>query len=132
MGRELGVALIGTGFMGKAHALAWGAVGAVFGGEVRPQLEVLCDQPIQRAGEMAAQFGFARATDDWRAAINDPAVEAVSVTTPNRLHAEMAIAAAKAGKHVWCEKPLAVTLADARAMAEAVQQAGVAAVIRYN
>ncbi len=132
MGRELGVALIGTGFMGKAHALAWGAVRGVFGGEVAPRLEVLCDQPAERAGEMAAQFGFARATDDWHAAIGDPAVDAVSITTPNRLHADMVIAAAQAGKHVWCEKPLAVTLADARAMAEAVQQAGVAAVIGYN
>lgn len=132
MEKEIGVALIGTGFMGKAHALAWRAVGPVFGMDVRPRLEILCDQPADRAAEMAAQFGFARATDDWRAAIEDPAVDVVSITTPNRLHPEMVIAAARAGKHVWCEKPLAVTLKAARAMAEAVEQAGVAAVFGYN
>ena len=132
MNKDIGIALIGTGFMGKAHALAWRAVQPVFATDTRPRLAVLCDQPGERAAEMADQFGFARATDDWRAAILDPGVDAVSITTPNKLHAQMVIAAARAGKHVWCEKPLAVTLEDARAMAEAVQEAGVAAVVGYN
>lgn len=132
MKKELGVALIGTGFMGKAHALAWGAVQPVFGTDIRPRLQVLCDQPVARAREMARQFGFARATDNWREAILDPAVDVVSITTPNKLHAEMVIAAAEAGKHIWCEKPLAVTLEDAVSMAKAVEQAGVAAVVGYN
>ncbi len=130
--QEIGIALIGTGFMGKAHALAWRAVQAVFGGDVTPRLEVLCDRPASHAGAMAAQFGFARATDDWRAAIADPRVEVVSITTPNRLHAEMVLAAAAAGKHIWCEKPMAVTLEDARAMAGAIERAGVAAAFGYN
>ncbi|MCF6317100.1 MAG: Gfo/Idh/MocA family oxidoreductase [Marinosulfonomonas sp.] len=132
MNKDIGVALIGTGFMGKAHALAWRAVQPVFATESRPRLEVLCDQPAERAAEMAGQFGFARATDDWRAAIFDPDVDVVSITTPNKLHAQMVIAAAEAGKHIWCEKPLAVTLDDAKAMAKAVQDASVAAVIGYN
>jgi len=132
MTRELGVALIGTGFMGKAHALAWGAVKAVFDTDITPRLEVLCDQPASKAAAMAGQFGFARATDDWRAVTSDPAVDVISITTPNKLHADMVIAAAEAGKHIWCEKPLAVTLEDARAMARAVDKAGVAAVIGYN
>ena len=129
---EIGVALIGTGFMGKAHALAWSAVRPVFGKEIRPRLEVLCDKPADKASALAEQFGFARATDDWRAAILDPAVDAVSITTPNKLHAEMVIVAARAGKHIWCEKPMAVSIEDARAMAVAVQKAGVAAVFGYN
>ncbi len=132
MKKSLGVALIGTGFMGKSHALAWRAVQPVFATDASPRLEVLCDEPLHRATQLAAQFGFARATDDWRAAILDPAVDVVSITTPNKLHARMVIAAADAGKHIWCEKPLAVTLDDARAMAKAVQRAGVAAVFGYN
>jgi len=132
MKKEIGIALIGTGFMGKAHALAWGAVQPVFGTDAMPRLEVLCDQPAERAAEMADQFGFPRSTDDWSSAIHDPAVDVVSITTPNKLHAEMVITAAKAGKHIWCEKPLAVNLDDARAMAEAVQKASVAAVVGYN
>jgi len=132
MRNNLGIALIGTGFMGKAHALAWRAVQPVFGTDARPRLEILCDQPAEQAAGLADQFGFARATDDWRAAILDPAVDVVSITTPNKLHADMVITAAKAGKHIWCEKPLAVTLDDARAMAKAVEQAGVAAVFGYN
>jgi len=124
--------LIGTGFMGKAHALAWRAVKAVFDTDVTPRLEVLCEQPSDKASAMATQFGFARATDDWRATILDPAVDVVSITTPNKLHADMVITAAKVGKHIWCEKPLAVSLEDARAMAQAVDKAGVAAVFGYN
>jgi len=118
--------------MGKVHALAWQAVQPVFGTKIKPRLEILCDQPAERATELAEQFGFARATDDWRTAILDPAVDVVSITTPNKLHAQMVITAAEAGRHIWCEKPLAVTLEDARAMAKAVEQSGVAAVFGYN
>ena len=70
-----------------------------------------------QAQGFARQFGFARGTGDWRAAIADPAVDVVSITTPNGLHRAMAEAALAAGKHVWLEKPMALTLADAEAMA---------------
>lgn len=112
----LGVALIGTGFMGKCHALAWRNVAATFGG-AHPRLEVLCEVPGEKAEAFAAQFGFARATDNWKAACADPAVDVVSITAPNGLHRPMAEAALAAGKHVWLEKPMALTLADAEAMA---------------
>ena len=81
---------------------------------------------------MAGQLGFARATDDWRALVADPAVELVSITTPNRLHREMALAAIAAGKHVWCEKPLALTLGEAEEMAAAAEAAGVTTIVGYN
>ena len=81
---------------------------------------------------MARQFGFARATDDWRALVADPEVDVVSITTPNRLHREMALAAIAAGKHVWCEKPLALTLAEAEEMAAAAEAAGVTTMVGYN
>lgn len=129
---ELGVGLIGTGFMGKCHALAWAAVGRVFAETAAPRLELLCETPRGRAEAMARQFGFARATDDWRALVADPAVDIVSITTPNGLHREMALAAIAAGKHVWCEKPMALTLAEAEEMADAADRAGVATLVGYN
>ena len=113
----LGIALIGTGFMGKCHALAWRSVGAVFD-LPHPRLEVLCDVPNEKAQSFAAQFGFAKFTDRWQDAVVDPAVDVVSITTPNGTHREMAEAALRAGKHIWLEKPMALTLEDARAMAD--------------
>ena len=96
--------------MGKCHALAFGAVKAVFPHVPRPRLEMLADTTLERARSSAEQFGFARATDDWRNLVEDPRVDVVSVTTPNSLHHKMALAAIAAGKHVYCEKPLGVTL----------------------
>ncbi|NKW71774.1 Gfo/Idh/MocA family oxidoreductase [Rhodobacteraceae bacterium R_SAG10] len=130
--RELGVGLIGTGFMGKAHALAYGAVRAVFGDVPATRLEMLCDTPAARAHDMVAQFGFARATDDWRVLVADPAVDVVSITAPNNLHHEIALAAARAGKHIYCEKPLALTLVQATEMQQAAADAGVKTMVGYN
>ncbi|RWR05053.1 Gfo/Idh/MocA family oxidoreductase [Sinirhodobacter populi] len=128
----LGVALIGTGFMGKCHAMAWRNVATVFGG-AHPRLELLCDVPDDRARGFAAQFGFARASADWRAAVTDPAVDVVSITTPNGTHRMMAEAALVAGKHVWLEKPMALTLADARSMADlAARHPGQVTILGYN
>ena len=130
--KTIGIGLIGTGFMGKCHALAYGAVKAVFGDVPAPRLEVLCDTPADKAGAMAEQFGFARATHDWRALVSDPAVAIVCIATPNKLHAEMAIAALEAGKHVHCEKPMALTLDEARAMAAAAEKSGGRTIVGYN
>lgn len=129
----IGVGVIGTGFMGKAHALGWRNARAVLGGTLPDvRMEMLCDTPMAKAEQMAAQFGFARATDDWRALVTDPAVDVVSITTPNNLHREMALAALEAGKHVWCEKPMALTLADAEEMEAASRAAGVVTMLGYN
>lgn len=133
---ELGIGLIGTGFMGKTHARAFGALQAVFGNSMghapAPRLELLCDTPLGTARNMADQFGFARATDDWEKLINDPRVDVVSITTPNHLHYEMFLAAVAAGKHVYCEKPLALTLGEAKIMAAAATKANVKTIIGYN
>jgi predicted dehydrogenase len=130
--RPLGVALIGTGFMGKCHALAWRNVAAVFGGP-HHRLEVLSDVTQGRADTSAQQFGFARATAHWEEAITDPAVDVVSITAPNGLHRPMAEAALLAGKHVWLEKPMALTLADAEAMAAlAADNGGLVTMLGYN
>jgi predicted dehydrogenase len=128
----LGVGLIGTGFMGKCHALAWTNVAPVFGDVERPHLAVLCDVTQPQAEQHARAFGFARATADWRALVDDPAVDVVSVTTPNALHAEMAVHALERGKHVWCEKPMAPALGDAERMLAAARASGRVTVMGYN
>ncbi|MCP1211506.1 Gfo/Idh/MocA family protein [Devosia subaequoris] len=128
----VGVGLIGTGYMGKCHALAWTGVRSVFGTGRRPILKHLAEINAKIARQKADEFGFEKATGDWRDVIADPAVDVVSITTPNAFHAEMAIAALEAGKHVWCEKPMAVALADAELMAAAAKVSGRVAVLGYN
>lgn len=129
---RLGVGLIGTGYMGKCHALAWAAVHAVFGDGPAIRLAHLSEITDDLAQQRAAEFGFARSGSDWRALIADPAVDVVSITTPNPFHAEMAIAALEAGKHVWCEKPMATSLGDAERMAAAARASGRVAILGYN
>jgi len=129
---SIGVGLIGTGYMGKCHALAWNGVRPVFGDGPKVRLVHLAEVTPELAARKADEFGFERSTGDWRALIADPEVEVVSVTTPNAFHAEMAIAAMEAGKHVWCEKPMAVVLEDAERMAAAARASGKVAVLGYN
>ena len=128
----IGVGLIGTGYMGKCHALAWNAVKPVFGDGPRPRLVHLAEVSADLAARRAEEFGFEKSTDDWRALIADPEVEVVSITTPNAFHAEMAIAALEAGRHVWCEKPMAVAFADAERMAAAARRSGKVTALGYN
>ena len=128
----IGVGLIGTGFMGKCHAIAWNAVKAVFGDVPAVRLAHLGEVSDELASLKAAEFGFARSSGDWRSVIADRQVDVVSITAPNKFHAEMAIAALEAGKHVWCEKPMAPKLAEAEAMLEAQRRSGKVAVLGYN
>jgi len=130
--KELGIGLIGTGFMGKAHAFAYRAARAAFPDIPVPRLEMIADVNEQLATKAAQQYGFARASGDWRALVNDPRIDVVSITTPNTLHKEMALAAIAAGKHVHCEKPLSPTLADSLDMVEAAERAGVATQVGFN
>ncbi|MBY6152261.1 Gfo/Idh/MocA family oxidoreductase [Vannielia litorea] len=129
---RIGVGLIGTGFMGKAHALAWRGARAVMGGDSEIALAHLCEMPLAKAEKLAGDWGFARAGDDWLALVEDPAVDVVSITTPNGLHAPMAIAALEAGKHVWCEKPMALMLEEAEAMVAAAKASGKVTLVGYN
>ncbi|TPM18590.1 Gfo/Idh/MocA family oxidoreductase [Mesorhizobium sp. B2-3-5] len=128
----VGVGLIGTGFMGKCHAIAWSAVGAVFPDVAKPRLVHLGEVNEDLARCKADEFGFAKASGDWRAVVNDPEVDIVSLTTPNQFHPEMAIAILEAGKHLWCEKPMAPTFAEAEAMAAAAKKSGKVAALGYN
>jgi predicted dehydrogenase len=124
--------LIGTGFMGRAHSVALSAVGAVFPDTEAPVCELLADTSAERARTAAAALGFARSTGDWRELVRDPRVDVVDICTPNHLHHEMALAAIEAGKHVYCEKPLALDIGEAREIAAAADRAGVRHVIGFN
>jgi predicted dehydrogenase len=96
------------------------------------ELRTLADVSDEAAAKAAAALGFARATSDWRALVADPDIDVVNITAPNALHKEMALAALAAGKHVYCEKPLAPLAADARDMAEAAEGAGVKTQVGFN
>lgn len=130
--KELGIGIVGTGFMGKAHAFAYRAALAAFPDIPVPRLEMIADVEAGLAAKAAHQYGFARSTADWRALVNDPRVDVVSITTPNTLHKEMALAAIAAGKHVHCEKPLSPSLGYSREMVEAAETAGVVTQVGFN
>ncbi|MEZ5531284.1 MAG: Gfo/Idh/MocA family oxidoreductase [Steroidobacteraceae bacterium] len=126
------IGLIGTGFIGRTHAIALSAVGAVFADIEAPVRELLADTTEAAARAAAGALGFARATGDWRELVADPAVNVVDICTPNHLHRDMALAAIGAGKHVWCEKPLANTAREAREIAAAADAAGVRHLMGFN
>jgi predicted dehydrogenase len=130
--RKIGVGIIGTGFMGKAHALAYRAVPGIFPDSLRPELQCVADADGAAAQRAAAQFGFRCWQGDWTALVADPAVEIVSITAPNRMHRDMALAAIAAGKHVHCEKPIAPNGAAAKDMMLAAEAAGVVTQVGFN
>lgn len=131
--KQLGVAIIGSGLMAKAHTMAWRNLQAVYGSiPAEPRLVVLVDATEELAAAGAAQFGYERWTTSWQEAVNDPEVDIVDIVTPNFLHKDVALAAAKAGKHIWCEKPLALTAEDAKEMTEAAEQAGVQTLVGFS
>lgn len=118
---DIGIALLGSRFMGKAHSHAWRSVDSFFDPPLRARLEVIGGRDRANLEDMQRRFGWARTSTDWEEMVTDPAVGLVDVATPNHLHAEQSIAALEAGKAVACEKPLAATLGQAAAMAEAAR-----------
>jgi len=129
----LGVAVVGFGWMGRVHTQAYARVRHHYPRlPLRPELVAVAEEVPGRAEEAAAQFGFASATRDWRDVAADPRVRAVSITAPNFLHREIGVAMAAAGKHIWIEKPVGLTAGDARAVADAVAEAGVQGAVGFN
>ena len=130
--KGIGVGVIGTGFMGKAHSVAYSGSASVFGTGLRPRLEIVCDLSPKRASQRATDLGFSRYTSSWQDVVNDPEVKLVSVCTPNDTHAEIAIAALKLGKSVWCEKPMSSNLPDSKKMLAASKKSKGKTIIGYN
>ncbi|WP_069867712.1 Gfo/Idh/MocA family protein [Streptomyces malaysiensis] len=129
----LGVAVVGFGWMGRVHTQAYIRLPHHFPRlSVRPELVAVADEVPGRAEEAAERYGFATAGRDWREVAADPGVQAVSIAAPNFLHREIGVAMARAGKHIWIEKPVGLTADDARAVAGAVAEAGVQGAVGFN
>jgi len=128
----LRIGLIGTGFMGMAHTFGYTMAPKTFDLPAKLDLVTVADVTEAAAAKAARQFGFARATTDWRDIVTDPEIDIVSITAPNALHKEMSLAAIAAGKHVYCEKPLAPLATDALEMTEAAEAAGVKTQVGFN
>ncbi|WP_371783222.1 Gfo/Idh/MocA family protein [Streptosporangium subroseum] len=131
----LGIGMVGYAFMGRVHSQAWRSVSAFFDLPVTPTMAALCGRSKERTTAAAADLGWAAVETDWRDLIRRDDVDIVDICTPGDSHAEIAIAALAAGKHVLCEKPLANTVAEAEAMSEAARAAaakGVYAMVAFN
>ena len=130
--KTIGIGLVGSGFMGRCHANAYSSVAGLFDVPLKPKLKMLAEANPELAKEAARSLQFERFTADWPELVNDPEVELVDITAPNHLHQPIALAAIAKGKPVYCEKPLACTLEEAKTMRDASESAGVATLVGYN
>ncbi|MFL0496948.1 levoglucosan dehydrogenase [Priestia megaterium] len=131
--KKLNVGMIGGGFMGKAHALAYAGMPMFFWpAPAIPHRHTVVDVTEELAKDAAERLGFENYSSDWRKVVEDPEIDIIDIVTPNDSHAEIAIAAAKAGKHIISEKPLARTAAEAKTMLDAVKEAGVKHMVAFN
>lgn len=130
--KQVRIGLVGTGYIGRCHAIAYAQAPTVFPLDAELVLEYLAEVTPELAEKKAKEFGFKRFTGDWRDIVQDPKVDVVDICTPNFLHKEIALAAIANGKHVYSEKPLALTAVDAKLMYEAAKQAGVKTLVGFN
>jgi predicted dehydrogenase len=126
------VALLGTKFMGKAHSQAYRSVNMFFPDAPQVEMKVIVGRNAEETEAARRRFGWQEASTDWRKTVARPDIDLVDIATPGDLHCEMALAAAAAGKHIVCEKPLANTLEEARRMLAAVEKAGVRHLVMHN
>ena len=132
MARQLRIGMIGYGFMGRAHSNAFKRLNDFFPVEHRPVLKAVAARNVLNAQAFAENWGYERVETDWRAVATADDVDLVDVCAPNHLHLDIVLAAAEAGKMICCEKPLAMNVAEAEAMVEAVEKAGVPNMVWYN
>lgn len=130
--QSLGVGVVGGGYMGKRHAVALHAVGALCDTRLRPVAQMICTTTEAGAAAKARQLGFHSSTADWRILVENPLVEAVVIASPQVSHRDIATAALALGKPVLCEKPLGASLQDALAMTRAAKQTGVMNMVGFN
>jgi predicted dehydrogenase len=132
MAKTLRVGMIGYRFMGKAHSNAWRQAPKFFPLKAHVELHTICGRDANGVQSARAQLGWQNASTDWREVVENPLIDIVDINTPNDSHAEIAIAAAQNGKHVLCEKPLALTLKQSEQMLAAVQKAKVVHMVCHN
>jgi predicted dehydrogenase len=133
MSRTIGVGIIGMGWMGQVHSRSYRQIADRFHESgIRARLVICADEVEARAHEAQDRFGFERSTTDWKQVLADPGVQVVNITSPNYLHREMATAAAAAGKHVFCEKPVGRSPQETAVIERAARKAGVQTWVGYN
>ncbi len=130
--KKINVGVVGYGFMGRTHSNAFGKVNQFFKLEHQPVLKAVCGRNAENVATFAENWGYESSETDWRALVARPDIDLIDIATPNDSHAEIAIAAAAAGKMVMCEKQLAMNAAQAEEMVAAVEKAGVANMVWYN
>ena len=130
--QPLNIGLIGYGFMGRTHSNAYKRVNDFFDVEYRPVLKAVCGRIASGAESFAEKWGYESVETDWRKLVERKDIDVIDICTPNNTHAEIAIAAAEAGKMVLCEKPLAMNLVEGQKMVDAVEQTGVPNMVWYN
>ena len=130
--KKLNVGMIGYGFMGRTHSNAFAQVNHFFDVPYRPVLKTLCARNRDRATDFAGRWGYETVESDWRAVVESPEIDLIDIASPNDTHAAIAVAAAKAGKMVMCEKPLGRNAAESEAMVRAVEAAKVPNMVWYN
>ncbi len=133
MTQKVNVAIIGTRFMGRAHSNAWASVAQHFPLDVTPVMKVACGRHIDdHIKHFAEQYGWESVSDRWEDVVNNDDIDIIDISTSNKTHFPIAMAAIKAGKHVICEKPLAMTAKEAKAMYLAAKEAGVVHMTAFN
>jgi len=130
--KELNVAIIGYKFMGKAHSNAWKNVTHFFDVPFKPVLKVACGRTKEGVQEFADRWGWQEVETDWKKVVERDDIDIIDISVPPGLHHEIAIAAAKAGKHIFCEKPISTTADEALEMFEAAEKAGVVHYLNHN
>lgn len=130
--QEVRVGMVGYKFMGKAHSNAYRALPMFFPDTARPVMQAICGRDGTGVERARAQFGWQSAETDWRQLVARDDIDLIDINAPSDAHREIALAAAAAGKHIFCEKPLALTVADARSMLDAAEQAGIKHMVGFN
>ena len=130
--RTLSVGLVGYAFMGKAHSNAWRQAPRFFDLPAEVRMKTICGRNAGLVRRAAARFGWGNAVTDWRSIVDDPEIDIVDIATPNDTHREIAIAAARAGKAILCEKPLGLDVAECEEMLAAVRKARVVHMVCHN
>jgi predicted dehydrogenase len=130
--KKLNIGLIGCGFMGRTHSNAYRKVGNFFDLDYQPVLKAICDFNGEKAAAHAGRWGFESVETDWKKLLARKDIDLVDICLPNNVHAEVAIAAAQAGKMIICEKPLAMNGAQGLKMVQAIEKAGVPNLVSYN
>ncbi|PPA70769.1 Gfo/Idh/MocA family protein [Jeotgalibacillus proteolyticus] len=130
--KEVRIGMVGYKFMGKAHSHAYRDLPMFFPDQPRPVMKMICGRNKENVEKAAEQFGWEESSTDWQELIDNPEIDVIDINAPSNAHKEIALAAAAAGKHIFCEKPLALTLEDSREILQAAEEAGVKHMIGFN